>query len=228
VFRGELDLALRLDESLLRLSRQRDDAAGLILGHFSSGRNLMFAGRFASSRSHLEEVVALHDPISDHSLVHQVGFYPHVNSQGLLGIVLFCLGFPDEALARSNAAIVDARRLAHLPSLAVSLANGITALSLVGDNAALDEWVDQVVAVTTEQGFPVWRAHGTIFRGWVRVKNGDVTEGISLLRSGLSAYRATGAEAWTPHFFALLSGACEIAGQADEAVTRLDDALQIV
>ena len=192
VFRGELDLALRLDESLLRLSRQRDDAAGLILGHFSSGRNLMFAGRFASSRSHLEEMVALHDPISDHSLVHQVGFYPHVNSQGLLGIVLFCLGFPDEALARSNAAIVDARRLAHLPSLAVSLANGITALSLVGDNAALDEWVDQVVAVTTEQGFPVWRAHGTIFRGWVRVKNGDVTEGISLLRSGLSAYRATG------------------------------------
>src|SRR5215813_8151323 len=152
----------------------------------------MFAGRFASSRPHLEEVVALHDPISDHSLVHQVGFYPHVNSQGLLGIVLFCLGFPDEALARSNAAIVDARRLAHLPSLAVSLANGITALSLVGDNAALDEWVDQVVAVTTEQGFPVWRAHGTIFRGWVRVKNGDVAEGISLLRSGLSAYRATG------------------------------------
>jgi predicted ATPase len=61
-----------------------------------------------------------------------------------------------------------------------------------------------------------------------KVKNGDVAEGISLLRSGLTAYRATGAEAWTPHFFALLAGACEIEGQADEAVTLLDDALQIV
>ena len=228
VFRGELDLAQRLDERLLRLSRQRNDPAGLVLGHFSSGRNLMFAGRFAESRSHLEEVVALHDPISDGSLVHQVGFYPHVNSQGLLGIVLFCLGFPDQAFARSSTAIAEARRLAHLPSLAVSLANGITALSLVGHNAALDQWVDQVVLVTTEQGFPVWRAHGTIFRGWVKVKNGDVAEGISLLRSGLTAYRATGAEAWTPHFFALLAGAYEIEGQADEAVTLLDDALQIV
>jgi predicted ATPase len=108
------------------------------------------------------------------------------------------------------------------------LANGITALSLVGHNAALDQWVDQVVLVTTEQGFPVWRAHGTIFRGWVKVKNGDVAEGISLLRSGLTAYRATGAEAWTPHFFALLAGAYEIEGQADEAATLLDDALQIV
>ena len=69
VYRGEFDLAQRLDEDLLRLSRQRNDSAGLVLGHYSSGRNLMFAGRFASSRSHLEEVLALYDPISHRSLV---------------------------------------------------------------------------------------------------------------------------------------------------------------
>jgi predicted ATPase len=228
VFRGELDAALRLDESLLRLSRHRNDSAGLVLGHFSFGRDLMFAGRFASSRSHLEEVLALYHPVSESSLVHQTGFYPNVNSQGLLGIVLFCLGFPDQALARSRAAVAEARKLGHLRSLAISLTNGTTVLSLLGDNAGLDEWVDQVVAVTTEQGFPVWRAEGAIFRGWARVKNGDLAEGISLLSNGLSAYRATGAEAWTPHFFVLLAGACEIAGQVEEAVTLLDDALQIV
>ena len=33
VYRGELDLAQRLDEDLLRLSRQRNDSAGLVLGH---------------------------------------------------------------------------------------------------------------------------------------------------------------------------------------------------
>ena len=101
-------------------------------------------------------------------------------------------------------------------------------LSLVGDDAVLDEWADQLVAVATEQGFPYWRAMGTIYRGWVKVKNGDVAEGISLLRSGSSAYRATGAEAWMPHHIALLARACEIAGQIEEAVTLLDDALQIV
>ena len=47
VFRGEFDLAHRLDEELLRLSRQRNDSAGLVLGHLSSGRTLLFAGRFA-------------------------------------------------------------------------------------------------------------------------------------------------------------------------------------
>ena len=100
-------------------------------------------------------------------------------------------------------------------------------LLLVGDNAILGEWVDQLVAVTTEQGFPYWRAQGTIYRGWVKVKNGDVVEGISLLRSGSTAYRATGAESWTPYYIALLARACEIAGQIEEALTLLDDALQI-
>src|SRR5262249_56908728 len=76
VYRGELGLAQRLDDDLLRLSGQRNDAAGLVLGHYSSGRNLMFVGRFASSRSHLEEALALYDPISHRSLVHQVGIYP--------------------------------------------------------------------------------------------------------------------------------------------------------
>jgi hypothetical protein len=38
VFRGEFDLAQRMDEDLLRVSRQRDDSSGLVLGHLSSGR----------------------------------------------------------------------------------------------------------------------------------------------------------------------------------------------
>jgi predicted ATPase len=139
-----------------------------------------------------------------------------------------CLGFPEQALAQCNAAIAEAQRLAHPTSLAASLTQGTTVLSLVGDNAALDERAEQLVAVATEQSFPHWRAQGTIFRAWVTVKNGDVAEGISLLRSGSSAYRTTGAESRMPHYIALLARACEIAGQIEEALTLLDDALQIV
>jgi predicted ATPase len=228
MFRGELDLALRLDEDLLRLSSQRNDSAGLVLAHFSSGRNLLSAGRFTSSRSHLEEALALYNPISHRSLVHQTGLHPQNNAQSLLGSVLFCLGFPDQALARSNAAIAEARRVAHPPSLAVSLALGARLLSLVGDNAALDELADELAAVATEQSFPHWRAEGAIYRGWVTVKNGDVAEGISFLRSGSIAFRATGAEVFMPHYITLLAGACGIAGQVEEAETLLDEALQIV
>jgi predicted ATPase/class 3 adenylate cyclase len=226
--RCEFELAQRLDDDLLRLSHQRNDAAGLILGDLSSGVNLMFAGKFALSRSHLEKALALYDPISHRSLVHQAGIDPHVFSQAYLTNALFCLGFPDQALARNSANILEARRLAHPPSLAAGLAIGVRLLSLVGDDAALDEWVNQLVAVATEQGFPHWQAQGAIYRGWVKVRNGDLAEGMSLLRSGSAAYRASGAELFLPHYIALLAAACEIAEQVDEALSLVDEALQVV
>jgi class 3 adenylate cyclase/predicted ATPase len=226
--RGELDLALRLDEDLLHLSHQRNDSGGLVLGHLSSGRTLFFAGRFSTSRSHLEAVLSLYDPISHSALVHQASMHPQVVSNAVLGNVQFCLGYPDRALAQSTAAITEARKLAHPPSLAVSLAIGARVVSLVGDNAILSERVEQLVAVTTAQGFAHWGAQGTIYHGWVKVKDGDVMEGLSLLRSGSTAYRTTGAQGNMPYHIALLVAACEIAGQIEECLPLLDDALQIV
>jgi predicted ATPase len=217
-----------LDEGLLRLSRQRDHSVGLFLGHASSGRELMCAGRLASSRSHLEEALALYDPVSHRRLVHQAGIHQQVASQAVLGIVLFCLGYPDQALVRSNGAIAEARKRAHPPTLSVSLALGTVLLSLVGDIVALDQRADQLVALATEQGFPRWRAMGAIYCGWVKVKSGDVAEGVSLLRSGSTAYSATGAELWMPHHLALLAAASEIAGRVEEGLALLDEALQIV
>jgi predicted ATPase len=125
------------------------------------------------------------------------------------------------------AAIAEARRLAHAPSLAQTLALGAVLLSLARENAALEQWTKQLVAVTTDQDFPVWRAAGTIYSGWVKVTYSDVAEGLSLLRSGSTAFRATGAETWMPHHIGLLARACEIAEQIKEALALLDDALQI-
>ncbi len=159
VGRGEFDLAQRLDEDLLNLSRQRNDSAGLVLGYLASGRSLFFVGKLVQSRSHSEQALALYDP---------------------------------------------------------------------GSHVALEKRVDQAVAVTTEQGFPQWSALAKMYRGWVKVKNGEMAEGISLLRGGSAAFRATGAENWTPHNLALLAGAYEIAGQVEEALTQLDEAFRVV
>jgi class 3 adenylate cyclase/predicted ATPase len=226
-FLGELGLAQRLDEDLLRLSRERDDSAGIVLGHDCSGRDLLIAGSFASARAHLEEVLALYDPISHGSLVHQTGSYPQVISQGYLAIALFCLGFPDAALAHSNAVIAEARRLAHPPTLTVSLSTDARLLSLTGDYAALDQRTGQLIAVATEQGFQLYRGLGTIYRGWVKVNTGDLPAGISMLRSGSNAYSATGAQTRICYHTALLAKACALAGQVDEALLHLDNAVRI-
>jgi len=226
--RGELDLARQSNADLLRISEQRNDLTGLVLGHTAYGGIFMFAGQFASSRSHYEEGVTLCDRVSLRSLVHQIGFYPQVTSQGQSGLDALCLGFPDQGLALSNKAVAEARKLDHPPSLASSLAVDALLLALVEDNAALKASADALVAVTAEQGFAFWGALGTIYCGWVKVTNGDLAEGISLLQSGLVRFRAGGMDSWTPCYMAFLARAYASVGRVEEALAVFDDALHIV
>jgi class 3 adenylate cyclase/predicted ATPase len=226
--RGQFELALRMDEDLLRLSRQRNDPARLVLAHYSSGRTLMFTGNLSSSRSHLEKAIALYDAAAHGSVVDQAGVDPYANALAIMGSVLFCLGYPDQAMLRSNAAIAEAHKLGHQPSLAITLAFGARLLLLAGDNAALGERAAQLIAISTEQSFAYWRALGTIYRGWVEVDHGEVAEGVFLLRSGSTAYGATGAAAWAPFHLGLQARAVEHAGHVEEASLLLDEALQMV
>jgi DNA-binding winged helix-turn-helix (wHTH) protein/predicted ATPase len=226
LYRAEFDLAQRLAEDLLRLSRQRNDTAGLFLGDVYTGLNLMFTGRFAASRLRLEEARAVHDPMFEPWLTHQTGVNHHVNSQVYLGIVLLCLGYPEQAVRQGNAAIAEARSLGHLQSLVTSLTLLAFLLSEARDDTALGERLEELALAVAEQSFAY--TADPIFRGWLEVKHGRITDGLPLLRGGVATVRARGSVLWRPYFFALLARACERAGQLEEATALLDEVLQIV
>jgi class 3 adenylate cyclase/predicted ATPase len=225
--RGEIELSQRLAEDLLCVSRQRADPGDLILCNLSSGRNLWFLGKFVQSRSNLEEVAILHKLSSGSSRVHHAGAHPHLLAQAYLGNALLCLGFPDHAIGCLKEVVGKARKFADPRSLASSLQLNALLLSLVGDDAALQELADELTALAAEQGFPYWRALGTIYRGWVKAKSSD-PEGIALVRSGLAAFRATGVVVWIPHYITLLARTCEFEEHIEEASALLDDAFQLV
>ena len=126
-----------------------------------------------------------------------------------------------------KAAVAGARRLAHSHSVLSTLRWGAPLIALTGDEAALDEWSGEFVAVANEIGYPVYVAQGTFYRGWIKVKHHDVADGISLLRRGLNAYRRECGQ-FTPFYAALLASAYEIAGQSEEALAQFDEALQMV
>jgi predicted ATPase len=112
--------------------------------------------------------------------------------------------------------------------LAVTLAIVLRLLSLVGDDAVLDERAEQLVAVTTEQGLPQMRAIGAIHRGWAKVKNGDVAAGIPPAQwfDRLPCHRRCRVYA----LFYCLPGQrmCDRGGQVEESLMLLNEALQIV
>jgi predicted ATPase len=142
-----------------------------------------------------------------------------------LGIVLFCLGFPNQSKAHSDAVIAAARGLTDPTSFADSLAIITRLCLLMGDTTAVEEWAPQLIALATELGYTRWHAEGAVFLGWVTAKKGNVAEGISLLRSGIAADERGVGVVHMPHDITLLAAACGVARQFDEAMTLLDDAL---
>ena len=46
------------------------------------------------------------------------------------------------------------------------------------------------MAVSTEQGFSLYLALGTVRQGWALVEQGQGEEGIAQIRQGLAAYQA--------------------------------------
>jgi predicted ATPase len=71
-------------------------------------------------------------------------------------------------------------------------------------------------------------AVGTVLQGWALARQGAGTEGIARLRKGLAAYRATGAEAFSTYYLALLAETHLHAGQTEDAFSVVAEALSLV
>ncbi len=84
------------------------------------------------------------------------------------------------------------------------------------------------MALCTAQGFETYLAGSAILRGWALAAQGQCTEGIMQMRQGLTAWRTTGAELSRSYFLALLAEAYGSAGQSEERLTTLTEALACV
>ena len=108
-------------------------------------------------------------------------------------MTLWPLGYPDQALKRSQEALTLARELAHPYSLAYALGFAARLHQFRREGQQTHEQAEAAITLSTEQGFPLWLAVGTILRGWALAEQGQEEEGIAQIRQGLAGLRATGA-----------------------------------
>ena len=90
------------------------------------------------------------------------------------------------------------------------------------------ERAEEAITLLTNQGFPVFLAMGTIMRGWALAEQEQVDEGIAQMRQGIAASKTTEVEALQSYFLALLAEAHGKAGQAEEGMKVLVEALAFV
>ena len=93
---------------------------------------------------------------------------------------------------------------------------------------SVHEQAEAAVALSTEQGFALWAASGTILHGWALARQGQGEEGIAQIRQGIAAWRATGAALLVPYFYTLLADVCDHLGHTAEGLQALAEAHTLV
>ncbi len=228
LLRGELRVAHELGERLLSLAQSGQDSALLLEAHFAVGQTLTLRGEFVAGREHLEQGIALYDPVRHSSHAFLYGQDPGVFCRVLAAWGLCLLGYPDQALTRSQEALAVAQAVTHPLSLAAAQTFFAVTHQFRGEADAAQEHAEAAVELSSQQGFPFFLAFGSILRGWALAEQGQAEAGIAQVRQGLAAYRATGAELVRTRFLALLAERCKKVGQVAEGLSVLGQALAIV
>jgi predicted ATPase len=192
------------------------------------GGACLFAGEFAPAHTHFEQSMALYDPQQHHTQSFLLGPDPAVFCRAFDAHTLWHLGYPDQARTSIEEGLGQARTLSHPFSIALALDYAAMLHQFCQDTLATQERAATAIALCTEQGFAYYRAWGTIMRGWALTMQGQDEAGITDMRQGLEALRATGAGLRLPYYLALLAEAYGQAGQPEAGLTLLAEALAVV
>ena len=96
------------------------------------------------------------------------------------------------------------------------------------DVPAVHEQAEAAVALSTEQGFPLWAALGTSLCGWALAMQGQGEAGIAQVRQGIAAWRATGAALDVPYLCTVLAEVCDHLGHPADGLQALAEAHTLV
>jgi hypothetical protein len=106
---------------------------------------------------------------------------------------LWYLGYPDQALQRSQAMLTLARDLVHPYTLALALNTASWTHFYRREGQAVCTLAEEAITLSRTQGFPHWLAMGMWMRGQAFLEQGQEEEGITQIQEGLTAYQTTGA-----------------------------------
>jgi predicted ATPase len=180
--RGELMCSRALGERYLALAQRQHDVFLSAVAHTGIGFASLFRGDFILARAHCTQALALyaaqqHDDralLGVHDLV--------IVNMAYLAWALVILGYPDQAVSYTEAALTRARALVHPHSLVHASVHAGHVYELRRDVQAVHEHAEVVIAISAEQEFVHWLARGMFSRGWTLAAQGHKEAGVAQMQ----------------------------------------------
>jgi predicted ATPase/class 3 adenylate cyclase len=227
--RGDHQTMRALGEQLLSLAQRLQDPDLLLEAHHALWTSLFSGGELAAARLHQDQGLRLYDPQRHrtHAALYS-GHDPGVCCRYRAAPALWLLGYSDQALASSQAALALAQQVAHPSTLTLALYWAAVLHHLRREAPLSQACAEAAMTVATDQEFRGQVAAAMPLRGWGMAASGHEEEGRAQIQQGLAAYRARRAVRDRPYQLALLAEASARMGQTAEGLEAVDEALATV
>jgi predicted ATPase len=187
-----------------------------------------WVGALPAARQHLEEGIARYTPDQSRALVFRMGLDPGVGCRAYAASTLWLLGYPEQSLAHLHEALALAHELSHSYTLAWMRSWAAHVYQLRLDVPAVYEHAEAAIALSTEQGFPLWAALGTSMRGWALALQDQGEARLAQVRQGVAAWRATSATMLVPYLCTALADVSAHLGHPEDGLQALAEAHTLV
>jgi len=138
---------------------------------------------------------------------------------------LWLLGYPDQALRKSQDSLTLARELSHASTTATALSFAVWLYQQLGESKVMRAHIYEIITIATEHGFPRWLPYGNFLQGWLLVEK-DERAGIAQMIKVFASERATAAQGrFEALCVALIAETYKRIGQAAEGLSMITDAL---
>jgi tetratricopeptide (TPR) repeat protein len=221
---GQQRVALSLARRFYTLAAKRSDPNDRLIGERMIGASQHYLGDLRSARRHIERVLAHYVAPARMSAIVRFEGDQSAAARAYLARILWLQGLPDRAMRTAESSVADARATNHAiaPGLALALAACPIAL-WVGDLAAAEHYVEMLLDHSTKHALARWRVFGLGHQGVLFLQRGDLVTGLRLLRA---ASDEPGGAASAPRYFTfLMAEALGRAGQIDEGLTAIEEAI---
>jgi len=223
--RGQVLTARALGQEALAFAQSIENPLALGMAQVLLSISILHQGEWQTSRRLLEQTVAIKDDDLDPAwrLIwpHHIG----LGNRRHLAMVLWHVGYPDQAIQWIDDAVVLATEMAHSYSVAAGLNWYAWIHQLRREPVLAQARAQQGIAVASQYGFPYWHARCSVVEGWARVQQGQVTAGIGQIEEGLAALQAMAARLHNPPFKVMLAESYGLAGEPAQGLAVLDEAL---
>jgi tetratricopeptide (TPR) repeat protein len=219
-WQGDLQTSHQLGTQLLELTARSNDPSQLMLAHWAVAWDLLGLGELVAARAHLEQALAMYDPQQHQALAFRFGLDPGVMTLGHLSLTLWLLGYPDQALARSEVASSLARQLNHPLSLAFIQGLQIQLQLFLQDFEAVYAQAELFIRLATEFGLSHLLTTGVSMRGVAQARRGQLETGLVDMHRAIKQFETSKAVALEPTLVELAT-AYGLAGQPEAGLAVL-------